>query len=137
MSTTVGLINLGPDVPTGEAGPGASGKYACPDGEAKESFSGPSAKKSGSENVTIKEKSSDNETKEFDQNELMNRAGPIRSTNETSSEIPAKAAETEPTTCRKKSDAHIVAKGTDAHSLKKADAPDVTTDESIPSESIT
>ena len=136
MSTTMVLIILGPDVPTKEAGPGAFGKDACPDGEAKESSSSPSTKKFDSENVTVEEKSPDNETKEFDQDKLMNRTGPISSTNKTSLKIPAKAKETEPTTCRKKSDAHIVANGTDAHSLKKADAPDVTTDESIPTKSI-
>lgn len=137
MSTTMVSIILGPDVPTTEAGPGALGKDACPDGEAKESSSGLSAKKPNSENITIEETSPNNESKEFDQNELMNRNGPISSTNETCSKIPAKAKETEPTASRKKSDADIVAKETDAHSLKKADAPDVTTDESIPSESIT
>lgn len=137
MSTTMVLIILGPDVPTKEAGPGALRKDACPDGEAKESSSGPSAKKPNSENITVEEKSPNNETKEFDQNELMNRTGPISSTNEISSKIPAKAKETEPTTSSKRSDADIVAKETDAHSLKKADAPDLTTDESIPSESIT
>lgn len=58
----------------------------------------------------------------------MNRTGLSSSTNQTSSNIPAKAKETEPIFSRKE---------TDDHSLKRSNADDATTKESIPSESIT
>lgn len=130
------FIILGPDIPPKEGSPGPFGKNACSDDAAGESFSSPAAKKLNSKNsAAIEVTGRNNEDKDGDQSELKNWIGPNSSTNGTSSNFPSKAEETESNGPRKISDADILAKETDAHSLNEADAKNVTTNKSTPCES--
>lgn len=130
------FIILGPDIPAKEASPGPFGKNACPDDAAKESFSSPSAKKLNSKNsAAIEVTGPNNEAKDGDQNEQINWIGPNSSINGTRSDFPPKANETESNGPQKISDADILAKEMDAHSLNEADAENVTTNKSTPGES--
>lgn len=136
MNTTMIFIILGPDIPAKERSPGPFGKNASPDDEARESFSSPSAKKLNSKNsAAIEVTGPHNEAKDGDQSELINWTGPNSSTNGTSSNFPPKAKETDSNGPRKISDADILAKEMDAHSVNETDAQNITTNKSTPSES--
>ena len=105
------IIILGPDAPNKDAGPDALWKV---DGAAKESSSGPSAKKPNSKNIAIEETGPHNEAKEFDQNELVNQTVLLASQTRLQ-----RRKETEPDASSKKGDADILAKETDANSVKR------------------
>lgn len=126
MNTTMIFIILGPDIPAKEGSHGPFGKNASPDDAARESFSSPSTKKLNSKNsAAIEVTGPHHEAKDGDQSELING---------TSSNFPPKAKETDPNGPRKISDADILAKELDAHSLNEADAQNVTTNKSTPGE---
>lgn len=138
MNTTMIFIILGPDIPAREASSGQFGKNSCPDDAAGESFLSPSAEKLNSKSsAAIEVTGPNNEAKDDDQSELMNRNGPISSTNGTSSNFPRKAKEIESNNNgpRKIADADILAKEKEAHSLNKADAQNVTMKKSTSVES--
>lgn len=134
------FIILGPDIPAREASPGQFGKNACLDDAAGESSpSSPSAKKFNSKDSAAIEVTgpNNNEAKDGDQSELINRTSPISSTNGTSSKFLLKAKETESNNNgpRKIADAVILAREKDAYSLNKVDAQNVTTNKSSSVES--
>lgn len=132
------FIILGPDISARQESPGQFGKNACPDDAAGQSFPSPSAKKLNSKNsAAIEVTGPNNEAKDGDHSELINRTGPISSTNGTSSNFPSKAKETESNNGgpRKIADADIRAEEEEAHSLNNADAQNVTTNKSTSVES--
>lgn len=138
MNTTMTFILLGPDIPSKEASPSTLGKDARPDVAAIESSTSPSANPSAKkldskDSAAIEMTGPNNESEDGDQSELINWTGPISSTNESSSNFPAKAKEKESNASQKKGDADIPAKKMDAHSLDRADAQNVTTSNSPPS----
>lgn len=138
MNTTMIFINLGPDIPAREASPDQFWKNSCPDDAVGESFPSTAAKKlnSKSSSAAIEVTRPNNEAKDGGQTDPMNRTGPIKSTNGTSSNFPPKAKETESNNGpRKMADADILAKEKEALSLKKTDAQNVTMNKSTSVES--